>query len=215
MNNGGGSIECQSCPAGFQQSLDGYNCVYCNDSCKTCNLSNSFLTEVDSYGTYLTDANNYLVRECIPCNRQNAILGENSCGSCKSKTVVVSDKAINITNQTCEGNFEGGLLFTSKITNLLTNDGFLVNFDDEQIGNSNYFKNYLNSVNTTCKLQNKTACQVLANMCTLNMYIESSYACKAFYSLKNNLKKLKYPVSLKVYKSNYLQSGIGPGKDYI
>ena len=219
MNNGGSSIRCQSCPAGFQQSLDGYNCIYCNDTCKNCDLSNSFLTEVDSYGTYLTDANNYIIRECIACNKQNAILGENSCGSCKSKTVVDFDAAINLTNHTCEGNFQGGLLFTFKITNLVTNDGFLVDFDrNEQLGSSNYFKNYLNSVYTTCKLENKTACQVLANMCTLNLYIESSYACKAFYSLKNKfayLPQLKYPVSLNMYKSAYVQNALGPGKDYI
>lgn len=82
MNSGGGSVECAKCPTGFIQSLDGYNCVFCDASCQNCAANGGYRKDLDENGNYFTNGL-VLISKCIICNKASSDLNNNQCRSCK------------------------------------------------------------------------------------------------------------------------------------
>ena len=237
MNNGGGSVTCVPCPSGFIQSLDGFSCVSCENSCKNCNsgaIQNSFLTDYELDGNYLTDSNGFHVRKCVTCDPKNSVLNGGKCTSCRPLLFTQSN-LVNITSIECNqvnAITLGGLIFIEKdFANEPNNFNFMF---DSNVDVSWYLNEYLRASYRTCKISNRrniTACQNLANMCVLNMYtnppnvqnqlVISIDACAAYDEiyLKQNqsdqirVPTIKYSNTYEKYKQEYLNEGIN--SEYI
>lgn len=167
FNYGGGTIECVKCDTELIQSTDGFNCV--QDNTELCD--NGFKTEYFQNGTASSS------KFCVKCDSTYTTSWGSSCQSCKP--LIFTESEINITNAACESNStannfaQGGLIFF----NVEKPEGvvnFKVNFGGESF-DSWFYKEYLISVYLTCKNANKrniTSCQVLKNLCSLNLYRE-------------------------------------------
>jgi hypothetical protein len=242
MNNGGGSVTCAACPSGFIQSLDGFNCVSCDATCKDCAKFGGYRTDFDDNGNYFVDTDGSLKSKCVPCDKKNSISTGSSCASCKP-LIFIEDDNVNITSLTCDNTFEtssGILIYKGSSTQ--DPNVFNVVFGSDSSIFSYYFSQNLKGNYRTCKTFNKrnsTACQSLGNLCVLNLYTYISStnidACRAFssipktaISLSNNLISeenilygvnmpwLYYSQNLGAYKSVYDSSGTNdPNNKYI
>lgn len=85
-NSGGGSVECAKCPVGYVQSLDGYNCVLCDNACQNCAANGGYRKDLDENGNYFTDGFS-LISKCIICNPATSDLNNNQCISCKFESL--------------------------------------------------------------------------------------------------------------------------------
>jgi meckelin len=223
VNNGGGSIDCTRCPDGQVQSLDGFSCVECFGDCLRCQ-NNSYLTDTFSNGTLLSAG-----RECVFCDTKDSVLSGNSCKSCKPLLYSQSN-TIEIKDAECNDNSFvtlGGLIFTE--TTYAGEPNYFNYFYDTNIGVSWYFLEYLKAAYRQCKTptnRNQTACQNLANMCVLNLYLSPTNnnptlplldSCLTFNLLYNDqitnndqtrMPWLVYTNNFDELKSSYLQTGI-------
>lgn len=202
------------CSSGLVQSSDGFQCV--KDSC----INSDFSADYNLQGDFLNPT------ECIKCNPTSSILINNSCRSCKPFIFLDSDLT-SLQSINCNSNFlfpSGGFFFlTQVVDNEPTN--FNIQFGSERI-ESWYFKEYAKSSYRTCrnaKRRNLTSCQILSNMCVLNLYNSFSFSqgqvsvdvCTAYDELDTNANRtlfnlpwIKYTETLGEYKKNYLQNGI-------
>jgi meckelin len=201
MNNGGGSVSCERCPTGFVQSLDGYTCVLCDEQCRACSTSDSYVSELDANGQPRRDGAGNLIRQCIQCNRAVSVLGRSGASASSSTSACISCKPFTfaeLTSTNLTASFcnlvepSGGLLLVDAASPQPQDPTVLsVAFGSDLTVPSWYFSRYLLSVYRTCRTLNRrngTACQTLGNMCVLNLYNSVAAsggidACRAFASV--------------------------------
>lgn len=230
-NSGGGAITCQECPANFIQSLDGYNCVSCDATCQNCAALGGYRRDLDDTGRYFTLPNGDLQSRCILCDNATSLLYQDKCRSCKPQSFIETVATTNLTQTTCSGAtlISGGVLFFESFTEKEP-DIFSVKFGENSFvswwSNTYLVANYRQCVPacatsaTTCT-RNVTACQVLANICVMNLYVQIALtdggtdACLAFNEIilasNNNVWSAKMPwlsytETLSVYKTVYLSA---------
>lgn len=190
-NNGGGKVVCSPCENGLIQSLDGFSCVRCDQTCQNC-PSGSYRSDTDLDGSYFPN----FVSRCISCNKDNSIASKSSCNYCKplifpnSLTTIIRTASCNTFSKI------GGVLIEnsplSNNPNLADPNEFNVNFGSNTLL-SCYYSEYLLSLYKQCQdstRRNVTACQTLANLCVLNLYNYISNkidACRAFFQIQNNI----------------------------
>ena len=212
-------MACIQCPSNRIQSSDGFSCVICDNACRNCDLSRSILTDTSLNG----ERTSY---QCITCNLRDSRVFSSSCKSCRP--FIFSLFSADINTLTCNINF----LETGSI--LINDDGsvgsdrflFNINFDTEAVV-SQFLATNLIAAFTQCRTdrRNATACQLLANMCVLNIYTIFSRSqsqidvCTAFFSLRGNNQEsifwgenipwIVYPQSFATYQTNYQNNGLG------
>ncbi|RNA07664.1 meckelin isoform X1 [Brachionus plicatilis] len=218
---GGGSIVCEACPSNQVQSSNGFSCVECNANCRNCDTSRGILTDTNQDGTKLSSY------QCIICNSGDSKVYDSSCRSCFPFIFSLFDS--NINTLSCSNNFLefGSILINSDGSVLPNQYTYSIVFGTESV-NSEFVSVNLISAFTQCRTsrRNATACQVLANMCVLNIYtifVQSGFdACEAFFSLRGTNQEsifwgqyipwLVYPQSYASYFSNYENSGLGDNR---
>lgn len=227
MNSGGGSVTCVLCPEGFIQSLDGFNCVACDDDCKNCAQNGGYRTDSNPDGSPIKVGTN-LVSRCIRCDKASSLPSVTECVSCKP---IIFAESANVTATTCDAVSTqiGGLLFVDTTASNQEPSYFSVAFGAETNIFSWYSTQYLLAAYRTCRLlakRNVTACQLLGNICVLNLYnylSNSVDACRAFDSIlatnggsttainagiwSDNMPWLNYVESYNSYLLNYDSAG--------
>ena len=218
QNSGGASVMCKECPPNQTQSSDGFSCVDCGQACTNCPLTTSFLTDTDPNGV-ATGA-----RKCITCDPETSILFQNTCKSCKP-LIFTTNSITQIKDTKCnDASFEthGGIIFEATPGGDPNCYNYLF---DQNSGVSWYFNEYLRAAYRSCEpadKRNQTACQNLANMCALTLYMTPTCKgiqidpCAAYTSLfkgqtENDAIRMPliyYEQNLDVLKSDYEKNGI-------
>lgn len=167
--------------------------------------------------------------QCITCNQRDSRVFSSSCKSCRP--FIFSLFLNDINTLTCDINFieSGSILFNNDGSIRSDTFVFNINFGTEAVV-SQFLTTNLIAAYTQCRTErrNATACQLLANMCVLNLYTIFSRspteldACTAFYSLRgNNLETIfwgeyipwiVYPQSYAAYLTSYQNNGLGDNK---
>ena len=239
VNNGGGSINCVACPTGLIQTLDGFDCIVCDQTCQDCSKNGGYRVDLNDDGSpYLV--NGIRTSQCIDCDLTNSVFTGTSCSSCKPLIFIDNTtptiNSLKCTNPANPFIVNDGLLIypTTQTTNTDPNY-FNVLFGTDNSVISNYFSNNLLGTYRTCKYsnsRNSTACQALGNMCVLSMYITSSLtsnydACKVFTIIQNSgspfnllygqsMPWLFYTNNFNGVRDDYVKSGTGdPNSPYI
>ncbi|XP_032813422.2 meckelin isoform X1 [Petromyzon marinus] len=170
----GGSIVCESCGTNIV-GQDGRTCIGCptaflNSVNRTCKCNNAaILVEREQNGSLLTLAS------CISCVNGTVPNSQgNMCVRC-------GDTFFNATTNSCACvNTKGGLcLYPEPIST-----GVLIN--------SNWFSDNFDAARVACETyQNRTACQVLGNMCVMFMDVGALYVyCANFFLTAPSLKQV-------------------------
>ncbi len=207
--------------------MDGFSCISRNstqiiDICPSCKLppienklcsENSFPIDLDIQGNQIES------RVCVQCNLSSSLQIGNKCKSCLPY-VYLEDAEVDVSSVDC-----------SKLTNI---NGFLFEkelIDDqpnkfkakfgENVIESELFKKYGAFAYRTCKLENNrnmTSCQLLANLCVLNLYkkddLSETDLCNSFELLNSNFNAKKtlpwitYSESYQDYTKKYATNGI-------
>lgn len=167
-------FECVPCPSGTVTSDDEANCASCDqpeafdNATKTCKCSDGLLVE--------TQNGNKLVKKCFTCPSLSMRLNDDSftaCSPCHRSRI----QGANATTCECskEKNvLEGGICIPK--SELIQSTGLLntIRFDrmkDKGPSKSAFFSQYLQLASYDCRrLGNRTACQILANLCVLTHY---------------------------------------------
>jgi hypothetical protein len=223
------------------QTLDGYDCTFCNQACQSCNQNGGYRTDLNTDGTPIFISGTTRQSNCITCDSTNSIFTGSSCNSCKPLIFIdASSPSINslfCKNPTNPFILNGGLLIYPTTTTTPDPNYFNVNFGSETNLISSYLSNSLLGTYRTCKYsayRNTTACEALGNMCVLSLYVSSSLAsnidaCKAFTSIQNSgqsgsstilygtsMPWLFYIGDYNTNNNNYLQSGTNdPSSPFI
>lgn len=202
MNNGGGSIACAPCSNGLIQTLDGFDCILCDQTCLDCSKNKGYRVDLNQDGTPIFQPGGTTRRsECIKCDSINSIFAGSSCISCKPIIFVEATtpaiKDLSCINPLNPFIINGGLfIFPITVTGTLATDPNTFNliFGSDSTILSSYLSENLLGVFRTCRSltqRNSTACQTLGNMCALNIYVSDTDsakidACKAFISLQQS-----------------------------
>nr|XP_022342617.1 meckelin-like [Crassostrea virginica] len=171
INFGGSNIMCEKCPPQQIRSEDGWNCVSCQtgtslngtQTCGSCGEKVPVEREIN--GALISTAGNYRGRECRTC-ADNTTLNDRG-DRCVRCTEILK---INPTLKNCRCPSErlsGGVCFDTAVSSLSINTVPLTN---EQV-ESTYVKAHVQAAYLMCKdFGNRTACQILSNLCVLSWY---------------------------------------------
>ncbi|EFC48821.1 hypothetical protein NAEGRDRAFT_62841 [Naegleria gruberi] len=245
------SKTCEQCT--FASSRDRSICMTCGPStlgfdstlkdCK-CN-GTSKLVEIDAGGNYLS------AKQCISCGSKSIPHPSNRylCSPCPDPlmqastdgTSCVCPSSHQLWSNMCilkdaylDINSKYPIDSSALITFIQVFENSRQDTPSTESVRSKLFYDYFYQAGAHCKsLQNVTACQMLANLCTLLLYDESTPACKMYYSIfntltedrvngfsgwKNGLPWLKYTgtASENLYNTDLLQSvGLSGRKDRV
>ncbi|GAB1601198.1 meckelin [Argonauta hians] len=201
-NLGQQNVICVKCADNQVTSEDGWDCINCNSSkgCLQCGSDNiSADRELD--GSRIEDGNNVSIQKCVQCldktfpNREKT-----QCVRCSQILDIFPDSS----NCSCPRNqWYKGLCFR-KSSDIKSSVSFYIQLNSNEVVVSSLLQQYLVVSHGMCqaKYRNLTACQTLANMCTLlfgSYYVrkinEVPHAC----TLYRNLTKLAKPPVIEHY----------------
>ncbi len=226
-NNGGNSIECQKCEEDKVQSLDGFSCIAKNSTqsvnpCPNCQfapidnklcLDDSFPMDLDIQGNQLVS------RVCIQCNVSSSLRIDKKCKSCLPY-VYLEDSNLDMSSIDCSKLSKiGGLLFEKE--SIEDQPKFFNSMFGENKIDSEVFQKYGPLAYRTCKLESKrniSSCQLLANLCVLNLYKKKNSSesdlCDSFENINLNFNSNKtlpwitFNKNYQKYAKEYAADGI-------
>lgn len=173
-----GTFDCIPCPPGQVTSNDQSNCAICDSSApydnitRSCKCSNGISVET-------TDQSGQLIRKCFPCLALSTISHDDSsvspCKPCHRSRIISSNST------TCECSKDRGILdngiclpkadFVQTQASISAISTRFYRLQDKGPIKSAFFAQYLQSSSYDCRrLGNRTACQILANLCVLSDY---------------------------------------------
>ncbi|CAL4153921.1 unnamed protein product [Meganyctiphanes norvegica] len=179
--------KCEACPANQVTSQDGRQCVPCevdslyNATSKTCQSCNKSIEAV--LIDRAIDGNSLGIMKCVTCSN-NTSADVDLCVPCHS-SLFTAGKGLCI----CPSNTHlliGGICVpSSEVADIpIADSSYKVEYDNGVVVKTSiYFESYYRSSAHSCTFsENKTACQVLSNMCVLlhNSFDNELNAC-GFY----------------------------------
>lgn len=183
-------LECKPCPHGQMTSSDGFSCASCEpqslyeNKTKTCNCPNGVRSEVKEGSQFKV--------KCVSCPEMTTPdRKDQTCKSCHQSFLVDT----NSNNCTClkdKAKAYGGICIPSYDIIPEKTKLYTVTYENQINSRSAFFARNLQAASFNCKSprRNRTACQILGNLCVLlhysftdnNFAIEST-ACMEFRKL--------------------------------
>jgi meckelin len=200
------SFICSPC-ANFSASLvDGTKCLPCDGATfavydntrQDCSCpANYKLIEYDTAGNVLP------AKQCIACPSNSVVLSSNSyqCKTCPDKNMTIQSSGTCVCGGTAVAEPSINPQFClpgSTVNSLVTTDMYKISYwdlrsdDSGEASAASYtsypFVYYYRYSAVQCLLQqNRTACQILANLCVLQKYYSNSAACQEFNNIATPL----------------------------
>ncbi|KAL9644222.1 hypothetical protein ABK040_005683 [Willaertia magna] len=202
-----GSIVCNSCS--LASSRDRSKCMGCSastlgfdSSIKDCKCGgNQKLVEKDSLGNYLTN------KECLSCGL-NSIPDPNdryTCKSCPDLLMISSADGTECLCPTGYQKWEKSCIYKDAYQNVnskypadtASSLTYTQVFENSRSGSAStetiksyfFYQNFYRAAANCQQFSEAKSCQLLSNLCVLQLYDESTPACKMYFSILDTIKQ--------------------------